>query len=464
MISQTCSPRWATPRTGRPTDGPGVARVAQLLGAPLIPWQAQVAAVAGERLPDGALAYQRVVLVVPRRAGKSTLMLATALERGRTARRRRAFYAAHRRETAADLWREDWFPAIEDSPLARFLKMRRANGSESITWAPSGSTFKLMPADGDAMRSFRSELAMIDEAREFSADQGAAVEAGVFPTQATGLGGQTWIVSNAGGPHSTWLAQWRDRGRAAVESGATTGVAFFEWSADPAADPNDRAVWWGAHPGLGHHVRPEALEADFETMAVDAFACEYLGIWSTALVDTALVDAWASTVDPDATVADPVAFGVETAVDRSRSVIVAAGGGPTPTLELVEDRPHGPWLVPRLRELTERHQARAVAWDAAGPANADAADIAAEVFGQAVGLGARQMTAAAGGLYDAVRAGRVVHRDDPALAAAVAAARWRTSGGSRLFDRRDPVALPLIAASLARWCQTDLSRRAPTIH
>ena len=48
------------------------------------------------------------------------------------------------------------------------------------------------------MRSFAADVAFVDEAREFDADAGADLEAAAFPTQATGLGGQAWIVSNAG--------------------------------------------------------------------------------------------------------------------------------------------------------------------------------------------------------------------------------------------------------------------------
>ena len=59
----------------RPTDGAIVARTAEMLGKPLLPWQRYVADVAGEIDPaTGTYYYDRVVLSTPRQCGKSTLI------------------------------------------------------------------------------------------------------------------------------------------------------------------------------------------------------------------------------------------------------------------------------------------------------------------------------------------------------------------------------------------------------
>jgi hypothetical protein len=464
----SCWPRWTTPPTGRPNDLARFRQIARLLGQPLAPWQEHVAGIATERNPvTGRPAYNRVIVIVPRRAGKSFLMLVALLTNGVTPASR-AFYCSHRRETSAAMWRDDWFPIIEQSPLARYLRIRRANGSEAITWRTGQSSCRLLPADGNAARSFRSNLAMIDEARELTDEQGADLEAGLFPTQATGRGGQTWIVSNAGTAASTWLRGWRDVGIAAVTEGRTDRTAFFEWSADPSADRDDPATWLAAHPGLGHHVLLDALEADHEAMTPTDFATEYLGIWADALVDTDLLDAWAAGIRPKAAPAAPLAFAVETSEDRTRSVIVAAGaplgGRLTDTVvELIEDRPHegGAWLGPRLAELAERHNPTAIAYDNRGPAAASALDMA-DVPAKIAGLRTDHVIAAAGMFHDRTVAGALTHRDDPTMTAAVAALRRRTAGGAWVYDRREPAALPAIAATLAAYAhRTNL---APTVH
>lgn len=397
-----------------------------------------------------------MVLIVPRRAGKTFLIL-IALLAASLDPRRRAFYASHRRETAAALWRDEWFPQLESSPLDRYVDLRRANGSESITIPSTRSTVRLLPADGDAARSFKSHLAVVDEARELTDEQGADIEAGVFPTQATGVGGQTWIVSNAGTAASTWLREWRDRGHAAITDGRTERLAHFEWAADPDADRDDPATWIAAHPGLGHHVLLDALEADHESMTPTDFACEYLGIWADALVDTELLDAWTAGIDPKAAPAAPLAFSIETAEDRTRTVIAAAGapfrGSPAATVvELIEDRPHdgGAWIPARLTELAERHNPTAIVYDNRGPAAASALDLAA-VPAKIAGLRTDAVIAAAGMFHDRNVAGAVTHRDDPTMAEAVAALRRRTAGGAWVYDRREPAALPAIAATLAAY-------------
>jgi hypothetical protein len=294
------------------------------------------------------------------------------------------------------------------------------------------------------------------------------MEAGIFPTQATGRGGQTWIVSNAGNAASTWLRAWRDVGIAAVRDGRTERIAFFEWSADPDADRDDPATWYAAHPGLGHHVLLDALEADHESMTPTDFATEYLGIWSDALVDTELLDAWAAGIRPDATPVAPLAFAIETAEDRSRTVIVAAGapltGSPSSTVvEMIEDRPHdgGAWLAPRMAELAERHNPNAIVYDNRGPAAAMALDLS-EVPAKITGLRTDAVIAAAGMFHDRNVAGAITHRDDQIMSEAVAALRRRTAGGAWVYDRREPAALPALGAALAAYAhRTNLS---PNVH
>jgi len=422
--------------------------MAELLGRPLAPWQRLVAQVATERDPaTGRAAYPKVVLVVPRRAGKTHLLLCMGLAAGLTPGVR-SFYMSHRRETAATLWRDEWVPNLERSPLRPHVTLRRSNGSESITLPSTGSTLRLLPPKGDAARSFRSDLAMIDEAREFGLDQGKELEAGIFPTQATGNGGQTWIVSNAGTSESAWLREWVDRGRAAVEDGRQDGIAYFEWSADPEADLDDPAVWASCHPGLGHHVNLDALAGDHLVMTPDDFRTEYLGVWSEVMVDRLLVDAWDATTDGGAAIVGPPVFAVETSIDRTRTVVVAAGldsDGRT-VVELVDDRPGTGWVAERLAQLIARHSPHGITWDSASPAAALEVD---DLPARFLPLRTTSVIVAAGRFHDRLLAGQLVHREDPTLTTAISYLRRRAAGGAWLWDRRQPEAIPALAATLA---------------
>jgi hypothetical protein len=466
QASTVCLPRWSTtPPSGSHSIGREAAAASALLGHRFIPWQSHLADVAGTLTDRGRFRYRRVVVIVPRRAGKTQVVLSYALAVNRRRARSRAFYASHRRETAAAMWRDDWFPMLEYSPFhPRYVGIRRSNGSESIHWKHNRSIFRLLPPDGDAMRSFKSDLAFVDEAREFTLLQGEDFEAAAFPTQATGHGGQFWIVSNAGDMRAEWLRKWRDLGRAATEN-PDSQICYIEYGAPDGADLDDESLWHLWHPGLDYHVDVDALRADHETMGPDRFAAEYLGVWPEAMVDHVLVDAFAATTDPAAALADPIVIGLELSLDRDRFVIVAAGGRAAGgcVLEVVEDRPHGPWVVPRVAELARTHHAAAVVWDAGGPVAALAPDLF-DLAANCQALQTRAVTAGAGALHDATLAGMVWHRADPILEDACAKARRRGALGAWLWDRREPVALPWLAASMARWIWSDQNRSAPSIH
>jgi hypothetical protein len=465
-ILTPCLPLWATTTPpSRTSIGPDAAAAAMVLGRRFIPWQHHLADLAGTLTPAGRFRYRRVVAIVPRRAGKTFVILAYALAVARRRAMARTFYASHRRETAAAMWRDDWFPRLEQSKLyPRYIGIRRSNGSEAITWRHNRSIIRILPPDGDAMRSFASDLAFVDEAREFSLLQGEDFEAAAFPTQATGHGGQFWIVSNAGDMSAAWLRKWRDIGRASVDD-PDSQVCYVEYGAPDGADLDDETLWPAWHPGLGYHVDLDALRADRESMPPDRFAAEYLGVWPEAMVDNTLVDAFAATVDPAAALVSPIVLGLELSIDRDRFVIVAAGTDPAGrgcVLEVLEDRPHGPWVVGRVGQLAREHRVAAVVWDAAGPVGAlapDLLDLAANCLPQQT----RAVTSGAGALYDATLAGLVWHRGDPVLIEACRKARRRGALGAWLWDRREASALPWLAGSLARWTWSDQNRAAPTI-
>lgn len=452
-----------TPDPALRTIGRDVAITARVMGQPFTPWQRHAADVLGTLRDDGRMRYRRAVVIVPRRAGKTWLTLNYALTVGRRRAMSRSFYAAHRRETAAAMWRDDWFPRLELSPLSRLVKPRQSNGSEAMTYRHNRSTFRLMPPDGDAMRSFASDLANVDEAREFTLEQGQVFERAVFPTQATGRGGQFVIWSNAGTGESGWLRKWRDLGRASIDD-PSSQIAYIEYAAPDGADIADEAVWWAAHPGLGFHVDIDALRADHETLPPDDFAAEYLGLWPETQIDAELVAGWAAGVDVDAAPANPVVLAIEMSVDRDRTVIVAAGDNRDgrPAVELLEDQPHGPWWRGRLAELVTTHRPAALVWDAGGPVNALAHDLA-DVPVNLYPVVTRDVIAGAGFFHDRVLAGNIAHRDDPDMGTAIAAARHRAAGGAWLFDRRAPGALGVLAAALAVWRWSDGRSRPPTV-
>lgn len=450
-------PRWSTPRNlDRPTVAGRGLKVARALGVRLLPWQITTLEVAGEVDPaTGRFAYPEVVLVVPRRAGKTTVVLVDLLRVAFAGRRRRGWYTAHRREVGAALWRDEWFPAVESSSLSALVATRRSNGSEAMTVAALGSTVRLFAPSGEALRSQNANTVVVDEAREFTADAGSALEAAVAPAQAVPRRRQRWVVSNAGGPHSTWLAAKRDAALEALSEGRPTRSCYLEWSADPDADPEDPATWPAAHPALGRHVDVAALIEDRELVGPERFAVEYLGLWTPTGAGTTWARAWDGCGDVDAAPADPVTLAVDLDPDRLWTSIVAAGaaGGDRVALELIDRRPHGDWLLPRLEHLVATHAPAAIAFDVGGPLASDAPTLQ-RLRCTVLEARTREVMAASGWFADAVEAGRVAHRHQPELTAAVIAAERRPVAGAWLWKRTSAAVLdagPVLAASLAAW-------------
>jgi Phage terminase-like protein, large subunit len=146
-------PRYATTRdVSRPTIGPATARIAALLGYNLLPWQRLVADVAGEVDPaTGRMAYEMVLVTVPRQSGKSTLVRALGVQAA-LAEGGRAWYSAQTRNDARDGWM-DAVEAVTRSPLAPAVQVRLTNGSEALRVSSTGGTFRVFaPTPGGLAR------------------------------------------------------------------------------------------------------------------------------------------------------------------------------------------------------------------------------------------------------------------------------------------------------------------------
>jgi len=444
-------PRWATRRRPeRPTFGPAAARAGARLGTPFIPWQIDAADVVGEVLVDERgrpyrFAYPTVIVTVPRRAGKTAWVLATAMQRTSGAPRRRAWYTAQSRGDATTTFVVEWVPALE---RGRFpVDVRRSNGSEGVTVRPTGSTFRLFAPTGKALHGQATDLVVIDEAWTFDLARGGALEAAIRPTQATRRWRQNVIVSTRGTVESSWLDRWVAIGRAAAEDDRGRGIAYIEFSADDDADRADPATWWAAHPALGHTIDADFLADELATLDPAEFDRAYLNRPTGAL--TAALDpvAWQASATSSAPSA-PVRLALDVSGDRATAAIVAAGAN-----GVVEVVAHGPgtgWVAGRVRDLQIRHRSGPVLYDVTGPAGSLAPDLAtARVETRPVN--ARELAAACGAIVDALTGPAFAYRPHDALTSGVTVARWRRFGDVRVLDRSAGDLSALLAGVLAWW-------------
>lgn len=448
-----CLPRWATPRTpSRQTYGGHVARIAEALGTPLMPWQRLVADVALEVDPaTGRLAYREVRLTVPRQSGKTTLLLPVMVQRALGfGGRQQIVYTAQTRNEARIKWEDEHVPVLERSVLSRQFRVRKTNGNEAVLWK-TGSIQSLIATTEKSGHGKTLDLGLIDEAFSQPDDR---LEQAMKPAMITRPEPQMWVVSTAGRPEaSPYLWGKVEDGRQLVAAGVTKGVAYFEWSAPEDASPSDPATWWGCMPALGHTVTEDAVAADYESMKEPEFRRAYLNQWHAPATSSVIPpEVWAAAVDADGVVLDPVAFAVDTSPDRSSTSIAMAGlrADGLEQVEVVDQRAGTGWVAERLLELVERWPTIGVAVDPAGPAGS--------FLGEMPGLpwqttGARDMTQACGGLYDAVIAGRLRHRGDTRLNVAAEGASKRNLGDAWAWSRKNSAVdiSPLVAVTLARW-------------
>jgi phage terminase large subunit-like protein len=424
--------------------------LARLIGQPFMPWQAQVANVAGELLPDGRPAFREVRVTVPRQSGKTTLILVVEVDRSLNwGGRQRCLYAAQDRNSSREKWAEQ-VDLLRDSPLRRLVKVRQSNGSERILWPSTGSTVGITASGETSGHGQTLDLGVIDEA---FAQRDERLMQAFRPAALTRPNAQIWVVSTMGGQESFFLHDRVDDGRARVEAGETAGVAYFEWSAGDDDDPDDPATWWRCMPALGRTVTEEVIRADHDAMEPGEFARAYLNRRASGgrpVIDAA---SWQACRDGRSQLAGLPCFAVDVTPPRDAGSVAVAGwrSDRRRHIEIVDHRPGTDWMVARLVDLQRRWQPLPVVVDPASPAGSLLVDMAGLGVATAT-VNAREYAQGCGQFYDAIVDGQVCHLDQPVLGLAVAAARKRVLGDAWAWARKTGGDIsPLVAVTLAHW-------------
>jgi len=451
MISESssslCLAKFATKRNPeRETLGHELAAIAKQMGQPLMPWQRLVADVGLELDPvTGRPVYREIVVTVPRQSGKTTLVLAWELQRAlRWATPQKVAYTAQTGWDARRKLIEDQAPALMNSALRPAVeRVFRGAGTEAIVFK-NGSRIDVLASTEAAGHGRTIDLGVIDEA---FADTDDRREQALLPAMATRSSAQILTVSTAGTEASVYLRRKVDTGRAAVLNGESSGIAYFEWSADEDADLDDVRVWQSCMPALGHTITERVVAHARQTMSEDDFRRSWLNQWTSSEQRVFPVAVWqkvcSSSVQPDG----DLVFALDVNPERSAAAIAVCDQAGN--VELVEHRPGVTWVVERTLELAEKWSAPVVL-DGYGPAGSlfdalEAGGIKVEK------LSSRQVAYACGSFFDAVSDERIRIRIHPALEDAVASARRRVTGDSWSWARSDTSTdiSPLVAVTLA---------------
>lgn len=257
-------PRYATQRDPTwLTDGPLIAKIAEALGKPLLPWQRYVADVATEyRFNAEGMReyhYRTVVVTVPRQTGKTTLIHALGIYRAMVLGSD-FFYTAQTGKDARARW-VDLVKALRKSPTFRGalkddrIRVALRGGSEHVLFQ-NGHVFQAFAPTEESLHGYTPPTVVLDEAFAHNASKGEMLMGAISPAQQTIKAAQRWIVSTMGHADSTFFHDWVDR---AVEGQA--GVAGFYWGAGDEHDPYSIDDIPKYHPGVGFVLNEGTLTA-----------------------------------------------------------------------------------------------------------------------------------------------------------------------------------------------------------
>jgi len=437
--------------------------MADALGWPLMPWQRMVADVANEVDADGLFVYSTVVITVPRQSGKTTLTGANAEHRCIYRPRRRVWYTAQSREVARDWLVNEHAPGLEVSPLKPYAKVRRAQGSEGVTY-PHGSMFRIFAPLPAALHSKQSDLVIVDECWAHELERGRQIDQAIVPTQATRPGAQVWKLSTAGDERSLWLWEMVERGRAAVAAGRREGIAYFEWACPDTLDPCSASSWPEYHPAYGITIGVAQMKAALDELGPAGFARAYGNRWPDGMGRQAAPKIppgrWAAAQVPPVTTVPAgvrVALGFDTSRDRGQGVVAVAWKDLQGLrCEVIEARPGTGWLAERISELAGRRHPVAIGYPADSPA-LDVADALGTAGLPVLAIRGRDWPAACSGWLAAITEKRIRVGAHPALAKAAEVAPARDAGdGGWAWHRRGAVVsiAPVIACTAAVWALT----------
>jgi hypothetical protein len=416
-----------------------------------MPWQDQVADVAGEVDPSTGLpAYREIRVSVPRQSGKTTLVLVIEVDRCIAwGLGQHCLYAAQDRNRSREKW-EEHSELLKRTALNKAFTVRRQTGLERMVWPATASIIGITASGETSGHGPTLDLGVIDEAW---AQKDERLMQAFRPAMLTRGNAQVWIFSTMGTDESIFLNDRVDDGRARVEAGERSGVAYFEWSAGDDDDPDDPKTWWRCMPALGHTVTEAIVRVDHDALPADEFARAYLNRRTGTGAPVIDGGTWQACRDVQSAMAGVPCFAVDVTPDRAWSAIGVAGyrGDRRVHVEIVAHQPGTEWVPARLAELYRHWHPWPVIIDPAGPAGSLLIDLA-QLDVATETTSAREYAAACGQFYDAVVDRKVAHLDQPVLGAAVAAARKRVLGDAWAWARRQGGDVSsLVAVTLARY-------------
>lgn len=447
------------------TAGQEAVELAAVAGLHLDPWQQLVLCDAlGERR-DGRWAAFEVGLVVARQNGKDSILEAREIAGLFLFGERLIVHSAHKFDTAMEHL-ERLCNLIEAAELSkRIRKVNRSHGSEGITLKDGRRVrFRARTTSGGG-RGYTGDCVIFNEAMDLP----DSVVGAMMPMMAarSGLvpGPQIWYAGSAVDQETMANGLVLARVREAGIAGENDRMAYFEWSAEDDADPEDWDARAAANPGGGYRITPEYIETEFNSpgMSLHQFGVERLGKgnWPATGEDASRVIArelWGAAAehDPSNRITSRETFAIDASPDHTWAAIGVAGLRDDELHQFaVVDHERGMgWVVLRVADLQRDHPGSEFVVDTRGPA----AFLIPEL--ERAGVRIRRANTedygnACGQFVDeVVNGGAKYPAPQPELDDAIGSARAATLGDRWKWARRSPTGSdisPLVAVTLALW-------------
>lgn len=493
MVPRIYTPplRPLTPETSRGYEVVEFAR--DILGIELRPWQKWLLVHALELLEDGQYRFRRVIVLIARQNGKTTLasVLAAWWLQVESCRhpemvpplKFKIVGTAQNLDIAREPWNAvklwcDPEPPDEASAEAAVpclqeatAKVSDTNGKEFIK-AANLAVYEIRAAKN--ARGKPAARVLMDELRE---QENWVAWNATSQTTKSFWSGQLWGLSNAGTAKSVVLARQRDAGLKTVASwnelvvdggmdpsewaeAHDGAIGLFEWSAPDGCALDDDAGLLQANPSCGFGgMTLRSLKADIAGMDEAGFRTEVLCQWVTADVKPYIdPGAWAELADPSSSIpADGrVVLSVDVSADRSTSYVAAAGegAGGAEHVEVIARRDGIVWVPGYLDRVRAAWPGcREVALQTKGCPASELADELAERGWAVHRVEGSDLGAVAGRLRDRVVDGSLRHPPQPVSDQQVRVAVTRRLGEVEVWNRRDSAAQisGLVAMSQALW-------------
>lgn len=434
--------------------------VAEALGQAPMPWQQHWMLVTGEMVRDEETgiwvpAFPEAFATVMRQQGKTLWELAAEMHRGSLweaydGKPQAIAYSGQSGSMARQKFRKEHWPLIKSSAMRAAISRPRFAAEDTGLDFVNGAILTIWSSSEDAGHSLTVDMVCMDE---IWADVDDRREQAALPAMATRHDAQKLLASTGGTDKSTFYLRKQAAGRAAVEAGRTTGMAYLEFAFDRKDDPEDPATWWANMPALGHTISERTVREALDQMrGEDGDLSEFCRAWGNVTKRTGgdriiPAELWLEIVSDKVRVGNNRSFAVSASIDRDFACIAVADDNGHATI--VDYRPGVGWLENRAVELAKKRNA-AVAVDVGDPAGylADRLDDR--------GVKVKRYTAqtyahAYGSFFDKLADRRIHVFPNEHLDAAVEGAARRPLGDAWVWARKsaDVDISPLVALTLA---------------